>query len=284
MLNSADDIVSCPDQAGAAVGLPDIGAVVGTIEGLSSASGVPGELRRRSSATRSSSIRPQSYQGTLPLGAWRSTWRDRRCRRAWPPRRNGVSTDTKHREPLRTADHRRARPSPQGATRSVGQSARRAPQSGGYRDRDEGHTASSSGFGGAHPWQDASRRRSEAKLQGLSDDQVTWVVPRGVTTSPCRDRRHDGRRPHVMNFLPFEEARTNAMLANFLKYVGTGQGEFRSSAGHALWPAAVVDEVGEDEDHGIVSCRVPSARNPHCIRRRGCTARTTWRRRSRVPA
>ena len=62
-------------------------------------------------------------------------------------------------------------------------------------------------LGGTIEW------RSEAKLQGLSDDQVTWVVPSGGYDKSLRDSADtmDGTYV-VMNFLPFEEARTNAML------------------------------------------------------------------------
>jgi hypothetical protein len=61
--------------------------------------------------------------------------------------------------------------------------------------------------------------RSEAQLQGLND--VTWVC-----TIACYDRSLKAQASVMesqyvtMTFVPFEEASTNATLANFLKYVG----------------------------------------------------------------
>jgi hypothetical protein len=62
---------------------------------------------------------------------------------------------------------------------------------------------------------------SEAQLQGLTDPNFTWVC-----TTSCYDKTVTSKADATnnvyvqMNFLPFEEARTNSTLANFLKYVG----------------------------------------------------------------
>jgi ABC-type branched-subunit amino acid transport system substrate-binding protein len=61
--------------------------------------------------------------------------------------------------------------------------------------------------------------RSEAQLQGLTG--VNWVCTIACYDKKIKDQADVMEGQYVtMTFLPFEEASSNAMLKNFLKYVG----------------------------------------------------------------
>ncbi len=204
LLNSADDIVNCSDQAGAAVGLPDIGAVVGTVEGCAS---VAYPVNPPSVICSTLEQHPQTYQGNQ--GAYKHLV---------DASKGGLHGAMVYSNDTKTAAaggqliidafvHAGAQ-----ADQTVGQSGR-APQSA-YTPivQQMKQDGSNLGFGavslgGTIEW------RSEAKLQGLSDNQITWVVPSGGYDKMLQQEADtmDGTYI-VMNFLPFEEARTNAML------------------------------------------------------------------------
>jgi Periplasmic binding protein len=246
MLNSADDIVNCPDQAGKAVGLPDIGAVVGTVEGCAS---VAFPVNPPSVICDTLEQHPQTYQGNQ--GAYKHLVNSTK---------GGLHGAMVYSNDTKTAAaggilitdafvHAGAK-----ADQTVGQSGR-APQSA-YTPIVQKMKEDSSNLGfGAVSLGGAIEWRSEAKLQGISDDQVTWVVPSGGYDKSLRESADamDGTYI-VMNFLPFEEARTNAMLANFLKYVGrdkaTGFSVYGFAAGLAL-KDALDDAVAKHGADGI---------------------------------
>jgi hypothetical protein len=67
-----------------------------------------------------------------------------------------------------------------------------------------------------------SELRSEAQIQGLTDPDIVWEC-----TTACYDQKGMAAAGSAMEgqyvelaFLPFEEAGSNKMLANFVKYVG----------------------------------------------------------------
>src|SRR5439155_6814789 len=99
----------------------------------------------------------------------------------------------------------------------------------------------------------ALQLRQEAVLQGIPNDQVAWMCP-----SPCYDHSAikqagtamDGEQI-VLQFLPFEEASQNKMLANFLKYTGKDKAD-----GYGVWgwtSAIAFEEVLDQavKQHGV---------------------------------
>jgi ABC-type branched-subunit amino acid transport system substrate-binding protein len=78
----------------------------------------------------------------------------------------------------------------------------------------------------------AVQLRQEAALQGIPNDDVVWMC-----ASPCYDHEAmkqvgetmDGEQM-TLQFLPFEEAPQNKMLANFLKYTGRDKAD-----GYGVW-------------------------------------------------
>ena len=93
--------------------------------------------------------------------------------------------------------------------------------------------------------------RSEAQLQGLNDPRIVWECPIGCYDKALKASASvmDGEYI-VMNFLPFEEASSNATLQSFLKHVGrdkaNGFSVYGWSAGLAFAQAAraAVAKVG----------------------------------------
>ncbi len=99
----------------------------------------------------------------------------------------------------------------------------------------------------------AIQLRQEAALQGIASEDVTWLCP-----STCYDHEAMAAAGSTMNgeqvyltFLPFEEVKSNKMLANFVKYTGKDNIDgFGVSAWAAamLFQQALTDAV---KDHGV---------------------------------
>ena len=82
----------------------------------------------------------------------------------------------------------------------------------------------------------AIQLRSEAQLQGLTDPDIVWMC---TTCYDASLKDHADVMNHSLmrlSFLPFEEASTNAMLANFVKYVGKDKADSFSVYG---WTATL---------------------------------------------
>ena len=97
--------------------------------------------------------------------------------------------------------------------------------------------------------------RSEAKLQGLDDPKIVWVC-----TTACYDKQLHDQADTMdgtylpMQFLPFEEAKSNPMLANFVKYTGTGKVDAFAAYGWVATMAfadAVKAVVAKDGVNGL---------------------------------
>lgn len=213
LFSGLDDMVGCKDQAGAATGLPDIGAIVlGTPEAC---------------APVSFPVTPAMID-CATVGKVPQTYRVQQGQYTYY-----VAHHAKlHGPVIRTSD------SPD-ATRSTDVSIKAAEHAGidvtstpslSNRDpqsaftsiinqmKQDGSTFSDNGL--AAPG--AILVRQEAALQGLTDPKIVWSC-----TSACYDQQQMAAAGNVMDgeymplgFLPFTEAKSNKMLANFVKYVG----------------------------------------------------------------
>jgi hypothetical protein len=252
-LTTADDINSCRDQAGASVGLPDVGAIVGSAEGCSK---VSFPVNPPSVLCDTVDENPQTYQGNQ--GSYRHLVQQSK---------GGLHGAMVFANDTQTAAaggkglidvflHAGAK-----ADQNVGVSGR--AQQSAYtpivqKMKEDGSNLafSTAAVGGTMEW------RSEAKLQGISDSAVLWAVPSGGYDKTLKQNASvmDGTYV-VMNFLPFEEASSNAMLANFLKYVGpdkaTGFSVYGFSAGIAF-ADALRDVVAKHGTNGITRSTVLS--------------------------
>ena len=102
----------------------------------------------------------------------------------------------------------------------------------------------------------AIQLRQEAALQGIQPDDAIWLCP-----STCYDHEAMADAGTTMNgemvvltFLPFEEVKSNKMLANFVKFTGKDKVDgFGVSAWAAamLFQQALTDAVKEHGVNGV---------------------------------
>jgi ABC-type branched-subunit amino acid transport system substrate-binding protein len=95
--------------------------------------------------------------------------------------------------------------------------------------------------------------RQEAALQGIRADQATWLCP-----STCYDQEAMSKIGNAMDgekvfltFLPFEEVKSNKMLANFVKYTGKDKVDGFAVSG---WAAAILFQQALNDavkQHGV---------------------------------
>ena len=207
------DLTGCKDKAGAATGLPDIGAIVlGTPQACASVSFpvTPSQIDCSSVGQN-----PQTYRGNQ--GSFKYLVKQ-------TPKLNGPF--------IKTSDSPDAERSTDVLTKSAQHAgidvtstpvlSNRDPQSAFTtiisKMKQDGSTWSDNGL--AAPG--AVLLRQEAAVQGLTDPKIVWQC-----TSACYDLKAMAVAGDVMNgeyvdlgFLPFSEAKSNKTLASFLKYVG----------------------------------------------------------------
>ena len=211
-LSTVDDEVNCKDQAGANTGLPDVGAIVTGVPQSCSPVSFPVNPPQLICSTKDQ--HPQTYSGNQGDSKYLLKQHKNDLHGAFLS-----GNDTK--DALRgatvlvdTAINAGIK-SDQTVTLSG-----RAPQSA-YTPVINKMKADSSNFSlTTMPLDNAVELRSEAQLQGLTDPNIVWEC------TTCYDRKMS-EHADVMNntylpmtYLPFEEASTNATLANFVKYVG----------------------------------------------------------------
>ena len=211
-LSTVDDEVNCKDQAGATTGLPDIGAVVTGVPQSCSPVSFPVNPPQLICSTKDQ--HPQTYYGNQGDSTYLLKQHHNHLHGSFLS-----GNDTK--DALR------------GATVLVDtainagiKSDQTVTLSG--RDPQSAYTPvinlmknDNSNFSlTTMPLDNAVELRSEAQLQGLTSPNIVWEC------TTCYDKAiaaHADVMDHTylpMTYLPFEEASTNAMLANFVKYVG----------------------------------------------------------------
>jgi hypothetical protein len=210
-LTTMDDAVSCKDQAGATTGLPDVAAVAGTTEGCTDIS-FPVNPPNVLCDTRSKT--PQTYQSNQGAFRYLLTQHKQGLHGA-----TIYGNDTKQGAAggqvlIDAALHAGVK-----ADQQVGVSGA-APQSA-YTPIIQKMRQDNSNFAyNTSAASGAIELMSEAQLQGLTDPNIVWTC-----TTACYDKsvKASAATDNLyvpMNFLPFEEASSNKMLANFLRYVG----------------------------------------------------------------
>ena len=211
-LSTVDDEVNCKDQAGATTGLPDIGAVVTGVPQSCSPVSFPVNPPQLICSTKDQ--HPQTYYGNQGDSTYLLKHHHNDLHGSFLS-----GNDTK--DALR------------GATVLVDtainagiKSDQTVTLSG--RDPQSAYTPvinlmknDSSNFSlTTMPLDNAVELRSEAQLQGLTSPNIVWEC------TTCYDKAiaaHADVMDHTylpMTYLPFEEASTNATLANFVKFVG----------------------------------------------------------------
>ena len=230
-LSNVDDEVNCKDMKGAAIGLPDLGSVVFGFPQACSPVSYPVNVSNLMCSTKDEN--PQTYQGNQGDATY-FLQKFGKLHGAYV-----LPNDTKD------------------VYRGIAVLKEIAVQAGIKADRSSTATGRSPqsaytpivqqmkndnsnwGFSGGN-YSQMIQFRQEAQLQGLTDPKIVWSC-----TTACYDRKFlEAGSSAVegtyipMAFLPFNEAKTNKSLANFVKFVGkdkvTGLGVYGYSAALAL--------------------------------------------------
>jgi Periplasmic binding protein len=215
-LNNVDDIEACVDQAGAATGIPDI-AVVAT-EVVQQCSPTTYAVNPPQIICNTQDQHPQTYQANVGRAFYYEKEYGKDLHGAYI-----FSQDLKAAENSNRASMTQMQEAGSGIKQDFeALISVMAPQSAytpivqQLKDNTSNYAQSGSVFG------TTVALRKEAKLQGLNVPDFIWDC-----TLQCYDRKMlsqggaDVEGQYVSTlFLPFEEASSNKMLANFLKYTG----------------------------------------------------------------
>ncbi len=213
LFSGLDDLVGCEDQAGAATGLPDIGAIVlGTPQACA-----PVSFPVTPSMIDCSTVGkvPQTYRGNQ--GSFKYLAKKN-------PKLNGPFVNTND-----SPDAARSTDVLSKAAQHAGIDVTSMPVLSNRDTQSAFTTIITQMKQDGSNWSDnglaapgAVLLRQEAAVQGFTDPKVVWQC-----TSACYDQQAMSAAGDVMNgeyvdlgFLPFEEAKANKTLASFLKYVG----------------------------------------------------------------
>jgi ABC-type branched-subunit amino acid transport system substrate-binding protein len=247
-LNNVDDIEACSDRSGSATGLPDIAVV--TTEVQQQCSPTTFGINPPQIVCATKDRHPQTYQGNAGRVAY--------YRKQAGKKLHGVFVYTSDIKAANNSTRAIAVPLQKagiGVDQQVDVSSR-VPQTV-YtpiiqRMKDEG----SNYFNNGGPFNATVAARKEAKIQGLTDPKIIWDC-----TLQCYDRRlleqggADVERQYVQTgFLPFEEASSNPMLANFLRYVGKDKADafgMQAFASGLLFQQAVEQAVKANGVNGV---------------------------------
>ena len=215
LFSGLPDLTGCKDQAGAATGLPDIGAIVlGTPQACAPVSFpvIPSQIDCSTVGQN-----PQTYRGNQGIFKYLAKQN---------PKLNGPF--------LKTNDSPDAERSTDVLTKAAEHGGINVTSTPTVSNRDtqsafttiiskmkqDGSNWSDNGL--AAPG--AVLLRQEAAVQGLTDPKIIWQC-----TSACYDEKQMAAAGSAMDreymdlgFLPFSEAKANKTLAGFLKYVGKG--------------------------------------------------------------
>jgi hypothetical protein len=227
-LTNIDDGVNCKDQAGATTGLPDVAAIVTGVPESCAATTYSINPPQLDCATKDQ--HPQTYWGNQGDAKWLLKQNKNDLHGAYV-----VGNDTK--DALR------------GATAIVDTSIQagiksdqkaeisgRSPQSAFTPIVNQMKNDNSNFSLTTMPVANAVELRSEAQLQGLDSQKIVWEC------TTCYDNAiHDNAQVMdktfmTLKYLPFEEAKSNKMLATFMKYIGKGNANGFSVFG---WVAAL---------------------------------------------
>ena len=210
-LTSVDDILNCPDQAGAVTGLPDIPAINGAVEGCA-ALAYPINPNAAVCSTVGSS--PQTYQTNQGAFTY-LTKQHKGLHGAYV-----YSNDSKAASATGQVLIHASTGAGITADSTMGVSAL-APQSA-FTPVVQSMKADGSNYGYAIGTVNGMiSLRSEAQIQGVTDPDFVWVCTAACYDKTMHDQADVMDETYVpLQFLPFEEVKANKTLANFVKYVG----------------------------------------------------------------
>jgi ABC-type branched-subunit amino acid transport system substrate-binding protein len=218
-LNNVDDIEGCVDQAGAAVGLPDIAVV--TTEVVQQCSPTTFAVNPPPLICSTKADQPQTYQANAGRAFYYENKYGKDLHGGYI-----LSGDLKSAENANRASMTEMQTAGSGIkadyesdVSSTATQTAYTPLVQQLKDKSSNYAQSGGTFN------TTVLLRREAKLQGLTDPKFIWDC-----TLQCYDKQlikqggADVEGQYVsLLFLPFEEAKYNKTLSNFLKYTGTSK-------------------------------------------------------------
>jgi hypothetical protein len=210
-LTSVDDIVNCPDQAGAVTGLPDIPAINGAVEGCAS---LAYPINPNAAICSTVGESPQTYQTNQ--GAFTYLAKEHKgLHGAYVFSNDSKAASATGQVLIHASTGAGITSDATMGVSALAQQSAFTPVIQAMKSADSNYAYAIGTVNGM------ISLRSEAQLQGVTDPDDVWVC-----TSACYDKTmHDQAdvmdKTYVpLQFLPFEEAKSNKMLGNFVKYVG----------------------------------------------------------------
>ena len=243
LVTNIDDIVGCKDQAGQATGLPDIPAV--TSGYLDSCGSVIYPLNGSQIDCSTQTQTPQRFTGLAGDSKY--------LNKKYGPLHGTliVSSDSKATQRSSTVLGLFAQKAGIKIGNTVPMTSRATqiqytPVIQQIKQNGDNYNLSGT------PADNVIEMRQEAQLQGFTDPKFTWTCLLNCYDKKLVDAGSvvDGTRVS-MTYLPFEEAKSNKTLANFVKYVGADK-----INGFAMWGFAstlLFAQVAKQvvKDHGV---------------------------------
>jgi len=218
-VNNVDDIQGCVDKAGAATGLPDLAVV--TTEVVQQCSPTTFGINPPQIICDTATQHPQTYQANAGRSFFYQQKFGKDLHGAYVYSQDLKAANNANRATMGGMVERGIKADSQTDVSS------RAPQSALTPIIQSMKDKSSNYFQSGAAFNTAVSARKEAKLQGLTDPKIIWDC-----TLQCYDKRllqqggADVEGQYVsLLFLPFEDAKSNPMLANFLKFTGPAKAD-----------------------------------------------------------
>jgi hypothetical protein len=251
-LTTVEDEVNCKDQAGQAVGLPDIGGVVTGVAQSCAPTSFPVSGTQLVCSTKDQ--HPQTYNGNQGETEYLLKQHQNSLHGSFV-----VSNDTK--------DAQRGGEVLAKTAQTAGIKADQQVTLSG-RDQQSAYTpvvSQMKGDGSNYSLltlaaNSAIQLRSEAQLQGLDSSKIVWDCVSCYGNKAIKDAAAvmDGEYAAIQ-YLPFEEAKSNPTLTAFLKYVGLTKADQFSVYGWTsvlAFADAVKAAVAKDGVNGITRSSV----------------------------
>ena len=255
-LNNVDDIEACVDQAGAATGIPNLAVVATEIDQQCSPTTFAVNSSPLICATKSQ--HPQTYQGNMGRAFYYKTKYGKGLHGGYI-----LSGDLKSTENSNKASMTEMQRAPGAGIKADFEKpiSAAAPQSS-YTPLVQQLKDDNSNYAQSGATANTTvLLRREAKIQGLTDPDFIWDC-----TLQCYDRQlikqggSDVEGQYVsLLFLPFEEAKSNKSLANFLKYTGKDKADgfgIQAYASGLLLSNAIKKVVAADGVNGVTRTAV----------------------------
>jgi hypothetical protein len=242
VLSSVEDIVNCPDQAGAVTGLPDIPAINGAVEGCA-----PLAYPINPNAAICSTVdqSPQTYQTNQGVFTYLAK-RHKGLHGAYVFSNDSRAASATGQVLIHASTGAGITADSNTGVSALAQQSAFTPVIHEMKSADSNYAYAIGTVNGM------ISLRSEAQIQGVTDPSIVWVCSAACYDKTMHDQAELMNKTYVpLQFLPFEEASSNKTLRNFVKYVGADRVNAFAAYG---WVAtlAFADAVkAAVADHGV---------------------------------